>query len=55
MHPMAHTAAVCVIAEGDGRTSPAHFDPAILAAFVRDTEYFEEIFEENHDDPSAAD
>ncbi|WP_233575809.1 HD-GYP domain-containing protein [Noviherbaspirillum saxi] len=52
---MTHTAAVRVIAEGDGRTSPAHFDPAVLAAFVRDAEYFEEIFEEHHDDPSTAD
>jgi putative two-component system response regulator len=40
-----HTTAVRIIAEGDGRTSPAHFEPRILQTFTSRAQRFEEIFE----------
>jgi putative two-component system response regulator len=43
--PMSHGAAVRTIAEGDGRTSPGHFDPAVLAAFVRGADELARIYE----------
>jgi putative two-component system response regulator len=42
---LSHKEAMAIIDEGDGRTSPAHFDPAILQAFQTHQETFREIFE----------
>lgn len=39
-----HDRAVAVICEGDGRTRPEHFDPAVLGAFCQSTGRFAEIF-----------
>jgi putative two-component system response regulator len=41
---------VCrIITEGDGSTSPAHFDPRILAAFVELSSAFDDTFTQYHD------
>jgi len=34
-----------IIINGDGRTQPEHFDPAILAVFKQKEQSFREIFE----------
>ena len=41
---LSHDAVVEVIRVGDGRTMPSHFDPDILATFVRCAERFREIY-----------
>jgi putative two-component system response regulator len=33
--PIAHARSVKIISEGDGRTHPGHFDPAVLACFLK--------------------
>ncbi len=38
-----------IIAEGDGRTMPAHFDPEVLAMFKKLHGRFEEIYEKLKD------
>lgn len=40
-----HQTAVRIITEGDGRTTPDHFDPDILDIFRANTERFREIYE----------
>jgi putative two-component system response regulator len=40
-----HLKTVDIIAHGDGRTQPEHFDPVVLAAFKQDHQAFGEIFE----------
>lgn len=40
-----HKQAMEIIARGDGRTQPEHFDPSILAAFKQNHTSFRDIFE----------
>jgi putative two-component system response regulator len=40
-----HTHAITIIQQGDGRTHPDHFDPAILAFFAAQAERFSEIYD----------
>lgn len=40
-----HDEAVAGLLRGDGRSSPGHFDPAVLAAFARMADSFREAFE----------
>jgi len=44
--PFTHERAFSIIAEGDGRTLPGHFDPLVLEAFKDNHRQFDEIFEE---------
>jgi putative two-component system response regulator len=45
-----HAKVMEIITRGDGRTLPSHFDPDILAAFVRCADRFAEIFENLQDE-----
>jgi putative two-component system response regulator len=47
--PYAHAQAMEIITTGDGRTLPAHFDPAVLAAFKDCAETFREIYDAHMD------
>lgn len=40
-----HLKAMAIIANGDGRTQPEHFDPVVLAAFTQNHQSFCDIFE----------
>ena len=42
---LGHRDAMTIITQGDGRTLPSHFDPAILQAFEQHQETFREIFD----------
>ncbi|WP_295442357.1 HD domain-containing phosphohydrolase [uncultured Thiodictyon sp.] len=44
--PLDHRQTMDIITHGDGRTAPAHFDPAILATFLEHHARFRDIFEE---------
>lgn len=48
--PLDHGRAVDIISRGDGRTRPAHFDPAILAYFAECADRFAAIYDENTDE-----
>ena len=41
---LSHQETVRILTEGDGRTMPEHFDPAIHAAFAKIPDVFEDIF-----------
>lgn len=45
--PFDHLKTFKIITEGDGRTMPEHFDPAVLAAFKQTAHLFEDIFEQH--------
>jgi putative two-component system response regulator len=44
-----HETTYKIITQGDGRTMPEHFDPAVLRAFVEVAPFFEQIFDSHHD------
>ncbi|MBA4371725.1 MAG: two-component system response regulator [Thermodesulfovibrio sp.] len=46
---LGHQETYRIITEGDGRTSPEHFDPEVLAVFVAISPQFDEIFSTNQD------
>lgn len=39
-----HAEVFRILTEGDGRTTPGHFDPAVLQAFISKSSSFDEIF-----------
>jgi len=43
-----HDTAFRIITEGDGRTEPRHFDPAVLNSFISLSSRFEEVFSFHH-------
>jgi putative two-component system response regulator len=43
--PRSHDEAAHIITEGDGRTEPRHFSPAVLSAFRSSADRFKEIYE----------
>ena len=46
---LGHAETVKVISEGDGRTHPSHFDPAVLACFLREAGRLGAIYDEYTD------
>jgi len=44
-----HETAARIIIEGDGRTTPHHFDPQLHEIFKREHRKFDEIFERMKD------
>jgi putative two-component system response regulator len=47
--PFDHEKTFKIITEGDGRTTPEHFDPRILQAFIDTHRNFEEMYESHKD------
>ncbi len=47
--PFAHERVISIIAEGDGRTQPEHFDPRVLEAFKDNHRRFDEMYQEQID------
>ncbi len=47
--PFTHERTCQIIMEGDGRTIPRHFDPDVLAAFIRTRARFNDIYNANVD------
>lgn len=43
--PIDHERTVEIITQGDGRTQPTHFDPAVLAAFAKHADRFAAIYD----------
>ncbi|MDP2134890.1 MAG: response regulator [Sulfuritalea sp.] len=48
--PIDHLHSVEIITRGDGRVQPEHFDPAVLAGFIAQSERFAGIFDSHADD-----
>lgn len=48
--PMDHEEVVRIILEGDDRTHPSHYDPALLALFRDNTHRFEAVFDQSLED-----
>jgi len=48
--PIDHTRTVAIITQGDGRTEPGHFDPAVLACFAAQANRFAAIYDRHVDD-----
>ena len=44
-----HETTYKIITQGDGRTMPERFDPAVLQAFIEVAPFFEQIFDSHHD------
>ena len=51
--PLSHEQTLRIIAEGDGRTMPGHFDPRILEAFKDNHRRFDDLYEEHTDHAEA--
>lgn len=49
--PVSHKRAMEVLAQGDERTRPEHFDPDALAAFLKNGDLFSDIFEMSTKEP----
>jgi putative two-component system response regulator len=47
--PFDHARTVEIITQGDGRTSPAHFDPAVMAGFTAQADRFAAIYAQHAD------
>lgn len=43
--PFDHARSISIITEGDGRTKPEHFDPAVLKSFITEADRFAEIYD----------
>ncbi len=48
--PFDHEKTKSIITKGDGRTTPEHFDPEVLAAFETASDTFAEIYEKHTDE-----
>lgn len=48
--PFSHEKTCSIILEGDGRTTPEHFDPKVLDAFAQNANRFKDIFDMNADE-----
>lgn len=48
--PIDHARAVEIITQGDGRTLPEHFDPAVLACFTAQASRFAAIYDQHGDE-----